>query len=103
MTVSSTATDEAAIRTLVEAWMRAVRARDLPGILADHSPDIVMFDLPPPLEARGLEAYRRTWDPFFAWCGRAGRVPQHRDADHRRQRRGVRLGHDALRRHGAER
>lgn len=67
MSVSSTATDEAAIRTLLEAWMRAVRAKDLPGILAHHSPDLVMFDLPPPLEARGLEAYRRTWDPFFAW------------------------------------
>lgn len=67
MTVSNTATDEAAIRTLVEEWMRAVRARDLPGILARHSPDIVMFDVPPPLEARGIEAYRRTWDPFFAW------------------------------------
>ncbi|HYL69963.1 MAG TPA: nuclear transport factor 2 family protein [Candidatus Dormibacteraeota bacterium] len=68
MTVSSTATDEAAIRTLVEAWMRAVRARDLPGILAHHSPDMVMFDLPPPLEAHGLEPYGRTWDAFFAWA-----------------------------------
>ena len=67
MTVSSTTTDEAAIRTLVEAWMRAVRAKDLPGILAHHSPEIVMFDLPPPLEARGIEPYRRSWDGFFAW------------------------------------
>jgi uncharacterized protein (TIGR02246 family) len=67
--VSNTATDEAAIRTLVEDWMRAVRARDMPGILARHSPDIVMFDLPPPLEARGLEPYQRTWGPFFKWSG----------------------------------
>ena len=68
MTVSNTAADEAAIRTLLEAWMRAVRARDLPAILARHSPDIVMFDLPPPLEARGIEPYRRSWDAFFAWA-----------------------------------
>ena len=68
MSIGATRTaDEAAIRELVEAWARAVRAKDFAGILADHSPEIVMFDVPPPLVSRGIEAYRRTWDAFFSW------------------------------------
>jgi uncharacterized protein (TIGR02246 family) len=60
-------TDEATIRELVENWASAVRARDLQGILANHSPDILMFDVPPPLASKGLEAYTKTWDLFFSW------------------------------------
>jgi len=26
-----------------------------------------MFDVPPPLMSRGLDAYMETWKPFFAW------------------------------------
>jgi ketosteroid isomerase-like protein len=39
----------------------------MPAILALHAPDIVMFDLPPPLRAKGLEDYERTWDLFFQY------------------------------------
>src|SRR5262245_48674012 len=60
-------TAEATIRELVENWTSAVRARDLHGILAHHSPDILMFDVPPPLASKGLEAYAKTWDLFFSW------------------------------------
>jgi ketosteroid isomerase-like protein len=68
MGVSSTRTaDEAAIRELVESWARAVRNKDLEGILSNHSTDILMFDVPPPLQSKGIEAYTKTWDLFFAW------------------------------------
>jgi uncharacterized protein (TIGR02246 family) len=60
--------DETAIRDLVENWAAAVRARDLKGILANHSPEILMFDVPRPLESKGIEAYRKTWDIFFSWA-----------------------------------
>jgi ketosteroid isomerase-like protein len=59
--------DEAAIRRLVEDWASSVRRRDLDGILRHHSADIVMFDVPPPIQSRGIEAYRTTWDAFFSW------------------------------------
>ena len=59
--------DEAAIRNVVESWAAAVRCRDLEGILQNHSSDIVMFDVPPPFQSRGIEAYRKTWDAFFSW------------------------------------
>ena len=61
-----TAADEDAIRELVSTWARAVRAKDLRGILAHHSMNIQMFDVPPPFEVRGIDAYRRTWDLFYS-------------------------------------
>lgn len=60
--------NEEQIRTLIERWAAAVHSGDLDGVLADHSEDIVMFDVPPPYEGvRGIEAYRETWPPFFEW------------------------------------
>jgi uncharacterized protein (TIGR02246 family) len=61
-------TDEEQIRDLITSWAHAVHAGDLDGVLADHSRDIVMFDVPPPKEGvRGIDAYRDTWPPFFEW------------------------------------
>jgi ketosteroid isomerase-like protein len=53
--------DEAAIRKLIESWTTAVRRRDLKAILQHHSPNIIMFDVPPPFQSRGIEAYEKTW------------------------------------------
>lgn len=64
--------DEAAIRNLVEDWARAVRANNLQGILANHSPDILMFDVPPPIQTKGIEGYKKTWNRFFSWSQGSG-------------------------------
>lgn len=58
---------ETAVRKLVEEWAAAVRRKDLAGILRHHSPDILMFDVPPPLQSKGIDAYKGTWDVFFSW------------------------------------
>jgi ketosteroid isomerase-like protein len=58
-------TEETRIRALLEAWAAAVRRHDILAILAHHDPDMVMFDLPPPLQCRGIKAYEQTWDLFF--------------------------------------
>src|SRR6516164_9438336 len=60
-------TEEIRIEALLEAWADAVRRHDLPTILAHHEPDMVMFDLPPPLQCKGIEAYKQTWDLFFRY------------------------------------
>lgn len=63
--------NEHQIRTLIERWAEAVHAGDMDAVLADHAPDIVMFDVPPPYEGvRGIEAYRDTWPGFFEWQAR---------------------------------
>jgi uncharacterized protein (TIGR02246 family) len=59
--------DDAAIRNVIESWTAAVRRRDLEAILQNRSADIVMFDVPPPFQSRGIEAYKKTWNLFFSW------------------------------------
>ncbi|GCD96862.1 YybH family protein [Embleya hyalina] len=60
--------DEQLIRDLIERWAGAVHDGDLPTVLADHAPDIVMFDVPPPEQGvRGIEEYAETWPGFFEW------------------------------------
>ena len=64
---NSRSSEEQAIRQMLEGWAAAVRAKDLAGILAHHSSDVVMFDVPPPLVSIGIDAYRKTWEGFFSW------------------------------------
>lgn len=60
--------DETEIRELIHRWAAAVHAGDLAGATADHTDDVVMFDVPPPHRGvRGAAAYREVWPPFFAW------------------------------------
>ena len=60
--------DEQQIRTLVDRWAAAVHRGDLEAVLDGHAGDIVMFDVPPPHDGvRGIDAYRKTWPPFFEW------------------------------------
>jgi ketosteroid isomerase-like protein len=63
--------DEAVIRRLVEDWASAVRTRKIGGVVAHHTHDVIMFDVPPPVAVRGLSAYRKTWPPFFKWLTEA--------------------------------
>jgi uncharacterized protein (TIGR02246 family) len=59
---------QAAIRELITRWAEAVHTGDLDAVLAEHDPDIVMFDVPPPYNGlRGIEQYRDSWPPFFEW------------------------------------
>jgi uncharacterized protein (TIGR02246 family) len=58
---------ESQIEALIEAWADAVRRHDISGILAHHEHDIVMFDLPPPLQCEGIKAYEQTWDLLFRY------------------------------------
>ncbi|MDX8498242.1 nuclear transport factor 2 family protein [Mesorhizobium sp. VK4C] len=57
--------DAGQIRALIEQWAEAVRRKDMDGILRHHAPDFIMFDVPPPLQSKGIEAYRDTWPLFF--------------------------------------
>lgn len=63
---------EADIRALIERWADAVRRQDIETIIADHAPDMLMFDVPPPNELEGIEAYRESWAPFFEHFNQGG-------------------------------
>jgi uncharacterized protein (TIGR02246 family) len=65
----SSSKEDLAVRNVVESWAAAVRRKDYEGILKNHSSDIVMFDVPPPFQSKGIEAYKKTWDLFFSCSG----------------------------------
>jgi len=66
-------TSEAAIRTLIEEWVKAVRAKDIDKVMAYYAPDVVVFDLLPPLQFVGAAHYRQNWAEWFAsWQGLIG-------------------------------
>ncbi len=64
---NQTGRDEEELRALIARWSKAVRDQDLTGIRADHDPEVLMFDVPPPFVSHGLDAYMATWDMFFKW------------------------------------
>ena len=51
---------------LIRRWEAAVQRQDMAAVLAQHAPDILMFDVPEPIQSRGLAAYQETWELFFA-------------------------------------
>ncbi|HVH92335.1 MAG TPA: SgcJ/EcaC family oxidoreductase, partial [Candidatus Acidoferrum sp.] len=57
--------DEAQIRQLVDNWAKALRAKDVDGLMANYAPDMLLFDLAPPLQYNGAEAYRKTWEEWL--------------------------------------
>jgi uncharacterized protein (TIGR02246 family) len=58
--------DEAQIRELIDRWLKALRTKDLDGIMSCYSPDVLLFDLLPPLRYVGADAYRKNWAEWFA-------------------------------------
>jgi ketosteroid isomerase-like protein len=64
--------DGVAMRTIIESWAKAVREKDIEGILANHTDDIVLFDVPLPFRSSGIVAYRETWTTFYDWAKDSG-------------------------------
>lgn len=58
--------NETVIRELIGSWANAVCKGDLDRVVASRTDDIIMFDVPEPIQERGIDAYRQTWKLFFA-------------------------------------
>jgi uncharacterized protein (TIGR02246 family) len=57
--------DEAEIRQRIDDLVEAIRAMDLEGVKRFYAPDIVSFDIVPPLRHEGAEAKWNNWIDFF--------------------------------------
>ncbi|MBE7471746.1 MAG: DUF4440 domain-containing protein [Anaerolineae bacterium] len=66
MTVKSNVNEEQ-VRTVIESWAKAVRDCNMDGILANHTSDILMYDVVAPFQSEGIAAYRKTWELFFKY------------------------------------
>lgn len=65
--------EAAEIRALIERWAQAVHAKDADALVSTYAPDIVSFDLPPPLRSVGRDDYRARYAEWFrSWQGPIG-------------------------------
>ena len=60
------AIDEDDIRRRIDSGVKAMRAMDLEGVMALYAPDMVSFDIVPPLRHVGAAAKRKQWVDVFA-------------------------------------
>jgi uncharacterized protein (TIGR02246 family) len=58
--------EDAQIRESMDAWAQALRAKDINALMAHYAPDQVTFDLRPPLQVQGADAYRKNFEAWFA-------------------------------------
>jgi len=60
--------DEAKIRALEAQFAAAVNAKDVGGVMKVYVPgkSLLVFDVVPPRQYVGAEAYRKDWEGFFA-------------------------------------
>jgi len=61
-----TATNEEAIRDLIDSYVNAIRNHDIEAVVSAYAPDLVAFDVVPPLRSVGAERYRKVWQEVFA-------------------------------------
>ncbi len=54
-------TDETLIRELLEKWAYETSCGNNDEILANHAPDVTIFDVLPPMKYEGADAYRKSW------------------------------------------
>ena len=59
------ADDEGAIRALVDTFVKAIRAKDVDRVMSAFAPQVVSFDLGPPLRHGGGAAFSRRWQALF--------------------------------------
>jgi ketosteroid isomerase-like protein len=53
--------DEAEIKRVIERGVEALRNKDLDGVMTMYAPDLVSFDIVPPLQYVGADTYRKHW------------------------------------------
>jgi ketosteroid isomerase-like protein len=57
---------ESEIRQRLDKLVEAIRAMDLDSVMSLYAPDIVSFDIEPPLKHTGAEAKKRNWAKVFS-------------------------------------
>jgi ketosteroid isomerase-like protein len=64
MTEVTTATDEVQVRLVLQQWATATRKGRRDHVLANHLPDVLIYDVLAPMKYEGAAAYRQSWDDW---------------------------------------
>ena len=68
ITATTKTNDETQIRQLIADQASAICAKDLDRIMAHYATDVINFDVKPPFQTIGADAWRHTWEaclPYF--------------------------------------
>jgi len=57
---------EALIRQRVEDWVTALSSKDIDRVISLYAPNVVSFDMTPPLRYVGADGKRRAWQGVFS-------------------------------------
>lgn len=57
-----TTADEAQVRLLLQQWATATRKGQRNDVLANHLPDVLIYDVLAPMKYERAAAYRQSWD-----------------------------------------
>ena len=63
---SKSSADEASIRALYSKFNDAFNKKDVDGIMSVYAPDVFVFDVVPPREYSGWDAYKKDWQSVFS-------------------------------------
>jgi ketosteroid isomerase-like protein len=58
-------TDKIELRERIDSWLTALRAKDVDALMLHYQPDVLLYDLAPPLLHRGADGYRKSWQEWF--------------------------------------
>jgi len=54
------------LRRRIDELVQAIRDKNLDRLMMFYAPDVTVFDLRPPLNVRGADAYRKNFERWFA-------------------------------------
>ena len=58
--------DQAEIKRRIEGWVNAICDKNIEGVMSLYAQDVVSFDIVPPLQYVGAEAFRKQWEEVFS-------------------------------------
>ena len=57
--------NQVAIRGLINGFVKAIRAKDINGVMSVFAPEVVSFDVGPPLQHGGGKIFMKRWEELF--------------------------------------
>ena len=58
--------DDSSLQERLVTLSQAIREKDIDALMAHYAPDIVAYDVMPPLFVQGASAYRKNFEKWFA-------------------------------------
>ena len=65
-TSGASTADDTQVRKRLDTLAQALRAKDIDALMAHYAPDMVTFDVRPPLQVQSADAYRKNFEAWFA-------------------------------------